>query len=406
MNNLNDKNMNNTSSTYVETYLPPEIVGKLQAGAFDSLVSHLQERSDAVQNIDLMTVSGFCRNCLAKWMVVEARKLSDELKTTTNDNNTQEIQQVCQALDALGYEEAAQYVYGCDYQDWKKAHAKKATEEQMQRYNDSKPNWATHDKDLLATRAEKPDAPSSSSRVKASNTNTQTTPTTTTTPSSLLLSNVCCQDVNDDAPTAVGEEQHPVHHTPGAAKQTRTRPVGALFQPPPPPKNGISFTLGILTVSDRAAKKEYASGDLSGPAVERAVLDAIQSLDQVSCTILKRAIVPDSIADIQKVLKDDWSNTAQNVDLIFTTGGTGFAPRDVTPEATAAILDYECRGLLSFVTTECSRQQPLASLSRGTCGILNKSIICNLPGNPKGVSEVIPILLPILLHAISDMHTE
>jgi hypothetical protein len=67
MNNLNDKNMNNTSSTYyVETYLPPEIVGKLQAGAFDSLVSHLQERSDAVQNIDLMTVSGFCRNCLAK----------------------------------------------------------------------------------------------------------------------------------------------------------------------------------------------------------------------------------------------------------------------------------------------------------------------------------------------------
>lgn len=371
-------------------------------------------------------------------MVVEARKLSDELKTTTNDNDTQEIQQVCQALDALGYEEAAQYVYGCDYQDWKKAHAKKATEEQMyvcivfyyqtieyngrhdeshplfintffmdrQRYNDSKPNWATHDKDLLATRAEKPDAPSSSSRVKASNTNTQTTPTTTTTPSSLLLSNVCCQDVNDDAPTAVGEEQHPVHHTPGAAKQTRTLPVGALFQPPPPPKNGISFTLGILTVSDRAAKKEYASGDLSGPAVERAVLDAIQSLDQVSCTILKRAIVPDSIADIQKVLKDDWSNTAQNVDLIFTTGGTGFAPRDVTPEATAAILDYECRGLLSFVTTECSRQQPLASLSRGTCGILNKSIICNLPGNPKGVSEVIPILLPILLHAIADMQTE
>jgi hypothetical protein len=64
-------------------------------------------------------------------MVVEARKLSDELKTTTNNNNTQEIQQVCQALDALGYEEAAQYVYGCDYQDWKKAHAKKATEEQM-----------------------------------------------------------------------------------------------------------------------------------------------------------------------------------------------------------------------------------------------------------------------------------
>mmetsp|Transcript_20138 Transcript_20138/g.36560 ORF Transcript_20138/g.36560 Transcript_20138/m.36560 type:complete len:404 (+) Transcript_20138:72-1283(+) len=403
---MND-NSTCSSTCYVETYLPPEIVAKLQAGAFDSLVSHLQERSDAVPNIDLMTVSGFCRNCLAKWMVVEARKVSNELKTPNHDNNTPEtIQQVCQALDALGYEEASQYVYGCDYQDWKKAHVKKVTEEQMQRYNDSKPNWATHDKELLATRAEKPDAPSSSSRVKASNnTNTQTTPTTSTTPS-LLLSNVCCQDVNDDAPTASGEEQqqHPVHHAPGAAKQ-QTRTLGA-FQPPPPPKNGISFTLGILTVSDRAAKKEYASGDLSGPAVEQAVLDTIQSLYQVSCTILKRAIVSDCIADIQNVLKDWSSTTAQTVDLIFTTGGTGFAPRDVTPEATSAILENECRGLLSFVTTECSRQQPLASLSRGTCGILNNSIICNLPGNPKGVSEVIPVLLPILLHAISDMQQE
>jgi hypothetical protein len=68
-------------------------------------------------------------------MVVEARKVSNELKTTNHDNNTPEtIQQVCQALDALGYEEAAQYVYGCDYQDWKKAHVKKATEEQMYVY--------------------------------------------------------------------------------------------------------------------------------------------------------------------------------------------------------------------------------------------------------------------------------
>ena len=62
-------NIKNDSSNYVEAHLPPEIVEKLQAGAFESLVSHLQERSDAVQNMDLMTVSGFCRNCLAKVII-------------------------------------------------------------------------------------------------------------------------------------------------------------------------------------------------------------------------------------------------------------------------------------------------------------------------------------------------
>ena len=248
-----------------------------------------------------------------------------------------------------------------------------------QRYNDSTPMWATHDNDLLATRTEKPSiAPMQ--------------PPADTTQAS-LLSNVCCQDVEESTSTT------PIHLQPAR----KTRAVSA-FQPPPPPKNGVSFTLGILTVSDRAAANEYETGDLSGPAVEEAVVSTLKTLgDDVSCTIVKKAIVPDNADAIQAALL----KMCNECNLILTTGGTGFAPRDVTPEATAGILDKECRGLLSFITTECSQQQPLASLSRGTAGIRGNTLIANLPGNPKGVGEIVPILLPILLHAISDLqHTQ
>lgn len=201
------------------------------------------------------------------------------------------------------------------------------------------------------------------------------------------MSNVCCQDVEESE--AVPQNQ--------PAKKT----VSA-FQPPPAPENGVSFTLGILTVSDRAAKNEYETGDLSGPAVQDAVVSTIKTLgEKVSCTLVKKAIVPDNVYAIQNAIID-WCDECN---LILTTGGTGFSPRDVTPEATVGIFDKECRGLLSFVTTECSQQQPLASLSRGTAGIRKNTLIANLPGNPKGVGEIVPILLPILLHAISDMQT-
>lgn len=242
--------------------------------------------------------------------------------------------------------------------------------------------WATHDKELLATRTEKPSPPP----IKVSQ------PTEASINQSSLLSNVCCQDVEElSQPSSVPAVQPP-------AKKTRS--VSA-FQPPPAPSNGVTFTLGILTVSDRAAKNEYDTGDLSGPAVEDSVVSTVKALGEgkVSCTISKRAIVPDNVYAIQNAIID-WCD---DCNLILTTGGTGFSPRDVTPEATVGILDKECRGLLAFVTTECSQQQPLASLSRGTAGIRKNTIIANLPGNPKGVGEIVPILLPILLHAISDM---
>jgi gephyrin len=244
-----------------------------------------------------------------------------------------------------------------------------------------------HDKDLLATRTEKPDIlPSTIASV----------PSAGTTATS-LLSNVCCQDVDESPETCIIS-------TPS---QQPTRTVSA-FSPPPPPENGLTFSLGILTVSDRAAANQYETGDLSGPAVEDSVNSTLEKASTdggtVSCTIVHKAVVADDVQEIQTTLKD-WSDNSCH--LILTTGGTGFGKRDVTPEATVGILDRECRGLLSFVTTECSQQQqPLASLSRGTAGIRGNTFICNLPGNPKGVREIVPILLPILLHAISDMKQE
>ena len=108
-------------------------------------------------------------------MVVEARKMADG---SENDPN------VVKALNALGYEEAAQHVYGMTYAQWKARHQKKATNEQMERYKASEAIQAKHDKQLLATRGEKPPLPSAGSTDKATT----------------VLSNVCCQDIDNDKP--------------------------------------------------------------------------------------------------------------------------------------------------------------------------------------------------------------
>jgi molybdenum cofactor synthesis domain-containing protein len=131
--------------------------------------------------------------------------------------------------------------------------------------------------------------------------------------------------------------------------------------------------------------------------VAKAIKEVSKSLE------MSFSIVPDDTDAIQCKLRE-WSD--QGVALILTTGGTGMSPRDVTPEATRAVLDLECAGLMSFVTTECAHQQPLASLSRGTAGVRGQTLIANLPGNPKGVGEVVPLLLPLLLHAVADLQAE
>jgi hypothetical protein len=116
--------------------IPADIIEHMNAGAFQSLCEHLKARSDLVQNMTLMTISGFCRNCLAKWMVLEARKLSKQLNTDDKlaDRLIQEgetCQDIVHALNKWGYEDAAKIVYGCTYDLWKKRHQTKPTEEQL-----------------------------------------------------------------------------------------------------------------------------------------------------------------------------------------------------------------------------------------------------------------------------------
>ena len=337
-----------------------------------------------------------------QWMVIEARKLAEEIQSlNASSQQYGDVDRMLQSLNALGYDEAAQHVYGMNYGDWKKRHMKKATDDQMERFEASKPLWAKHDKELLEKRGENPPPPGGMAQSKTM------APSLVHSSSTQLASNVCCQDLDGDK-NKDGNPSAQQLAPPIKTSRTRTLPE---YQPPPPPSRGVEFALGILTVSDRASSGMYETGDLSGPAVVKAVDDALQSLNNVGFSTSRTvmAIVPDDINSIQEKLKQ-WSDQnsssddpSPTMDLILTTGGTGFAPRDVTPEATMGVLDRPCPGLVAFCTAECSKLQPLASLSRGTAGLRNKTLIVNLPGNPKGVGEIIPILLPLVLHCLHDL---
>ncbi len=321
---------------------------------------------------------------------MEARKLSDLLKAEAqiginNADSTEDLNAILQSLDAMGYDEAAQYVYGMKYDEWKQVHSKKATDEAMQKFNDSTPLWATYNKEILVKRAEQP----ASKKLGRAASALYKTGEGSDGASSHLLSNVCCQDI--DTPNPIATESY--------SKKSRTREL-PQYQPPMPPS--VSFSVGILTVSDRASSGQYETGDLSGPAVKEAVESAVDSYgEKVKLQSTCLAIVPDDIEMIQSKLKE-WADESK-VDLIITTGGTGFSHRDVTPEATNLVVDLACDGLLAFCTMECAKMQPLASLSRGSAGVRGKTLIVNLPGNPKGVHEIVPILLPLALHAVADL---
>mmetsp|Transcript_18092 Transcript_18092/g.37914 ORF Transcript_18092/g.37914 Transcript_18092/m.37914 type:complete len:479 (+) Transcript_18092:527-1963(+) len=375
---------------YCQKYLSEKVMTRLKAGAFSNLCIHLRERSDVIQNVELMTISGFCRNCLAKWMVVEARKISDETRPLALEGSEKE--QLVQALDSFGYDQAAQVVYGCTYPEWKKRYQTKATEEQMERYSGSSHLHAKHDLSLLATRVLNDHSSAIESNAKEHIQNTHHN--TKGQHKHPLLSDVCCEDVDNFQPTE--------------------RPCEKFSSIVSPPNDNMKLKIAILTVSDRAASKSYKTGDLSGPAVEQAIIEHLNHLkaalseQNVSVTNVEKDIVPDEISDIkQKLLlwsgKSNESMRGCPCDLIFTTGGTGFATRDVTPEATLSVVDRECQGLMSWASMELTAIQPLATLSRAAAGLCGNTLIVNLPGNPAGAAQVVELLFPLLLHAIADI---
>jgi len=151
----------------------------------------------------------------------------------------------------------------------------------------------------------------------------------------------------------------------------------------------MSIRVAILTVSDRSA--HGARPDVSGPALVKA---AGQQGWQVSDT----RIVPDDQLSIEEVLIA-WCDNGQ-ADLILTTGGTGFALRDVTPEATLAVIERTAPGLAEAMRMQSLNITPHAMLSRAVAGIRGQTLIINLPGSPKAALENLRAVLPVLPHAI------
>lgn len=152
--------------------------------------------------------------------------------------------------------------------------------------------------------------------------------------------------------------------------------------------------VGILTVSDRSYRGERA--DASGPVIREMVEQ------ELGATVTQEAVVPDEADRIAQTLRE-W---APLVDLILTTGGTGFAPRDVTPEATMAVIERHAPGLAEAMRAESLKKTPHAMLSRAVCGIRGRCLIVNLPGSPTAVRENLAVILPALPHAIRLLREE
>lgn len=146
---------------------------------------------------------------------------------------------------------------------------------------------------------------------------------------------------------------------------------------------------GILTISDRSARGERE--DASGPVLARLVQDE-------GWFVIRQSLLPDDQTAIQDLLIS-WADSAE-LDVILTTGGTGFSPRDVTPEATRAVMEREAPGLAEAMRSASLKITPHAMLSRIVTGIRKKTLIINLPGSPKGATENLQVLVPVLPHAI------
>ncbi len=157
------------------------------------------------------------------------------------------------------------------------------------------------------------------------------------------------------------------------------------------------ITIAILTVSDRCS--QGMTGDTTGPAL----VDLAQ--EHLAATTIATACVPDELDQISHQIRK-WATQSPHPDIIITTGGTGLAPRDVTPEATLAVLDRRHSGLMELARSRCGEITSRAYLSRGEAGVINRSLVINLPGSLRGATENLQALCDILPHAVETLRGE
>jgi len=155
--------------------------------------------------------------------------------------------------------------------------------------------------------------------------------------------------------------------------------------------NSEKYKIGILTLSDKGARGERV--DKSGPLLSKLVAELGD--------VVRYQIIPDEV-DTLTLMLTGWVDDL-GLDLILTTGGTGLSPRDQTPQATAAVLDYQIPGMAEAMRAASLVKIPHAMLSRALVGVRKHSLIINLPGSPKGAGENFSVLLPVLPHALAKL---
>jgi molybdenum cofactor synthesis domain-containing protein len=147
--------------------------------------------------------------------------------------------------------------------------------------------------------------------------------------------------------------------------------------------------VAVLTVSDRSARGERP--DASGPVL-------VTLVKAQGWEVVRSDILPDDLTVLREIIAL-WADRGE-ADIILTTGGTGFAPRDVTPEATRAVIEREAPGLAEAMRAVSGVKSSHAMLSRAVAGIRGKVLIINLPGSPKAAIENLQVILPVLEHAV------
>jgi molybdopterin adenylyltransferase len=156
----------------------------------------------------------------------------------------------------------------------------------------------------------------------------------------------------------------------------------------------VQLAAKVLVVSDGVA---------SGTRVDNAGRKLVERLNEAGFAVLEHRVTPDGIDEVASALRDLVSGFAG---LVVTTGGTGFGPRDLTPEGTRAVIDREAPGMAEAMRRKSDERAPFGMLGRGVCGTVGPALVCNLPGSSNGALECIEVILPAVPHALELLRGE